>query len=619
MKIPEDKIDEIRMRADIVEVVAEDVDLKRVGSNFVGYSPFNKSEKNPSFVVSPDKQIFKCFSTGKAGNAFKFLMEYHGMTFVESVKNLAEKYGINISEFETKDPKADRKSAAYDVLEYAANKYSELLFSKEGRSTYNYFQKRGFSRELIEKFSLGYSPDSWNYILENAKKAGFTEQNLLDAGLIIKKDSGKTYDRFRNRAMFTIKNFLGKPVGFGARILIDDDNQPKYINSPQTLVYDKSNILYGLHEGKNAIRNNNEAILVEGYADVLALAEHGFKNTVAASGTSLTQGQLKLLKRYAKTIYFMLDADSAGIAATEKGLMLALESNFEVKIVELPDYEDPDTMLKRNGRKSIEFALRDAVDFIDFKFNVYKKAGKLDSPSSSAESLRELIQIISKIPDKLQHDFYISRIASRMGLSQSQLKQIYTEKNKNESKPDYKSEPKRVPKDDEKITIRKTSDILNQVFPEELFLLKFILSDEKNLYLLLENYEIGRSDFISKMGRILFDEILKYSDKSNLLDALVSDPEANQLFVQVFTDIAFNDEKPSENWSKYLGEFELETDNTDKMINDTIMRLQIRKIATEINQLKKAINENDDIELLVKIKNLNERKKDLTEQLTGKA
>lgn len=602
MIIPEHIIDEIKEKADIVEVIGEEIELKRTGSNFVGFSPFNQ-EKTPSFVVSPDKKIFKDFSSGKAGNVISFLTQYHGMTFVEACKNLAKKYGIELGEKVDEDDESFRKNNAYKVAEYAADKYHKLLFTKDGNSTYKYFLSRNFSDDLIKKFKLGYCPDSWDFILQNAVSSGFSKQNLLDAGLIIeKKEQNKTYDRFRKRAIFTIRDYIGRTIGFGARILSDEKNQPKYINSPQSLIYDKSNVLYGLYEGKNAIRNKKEAILVEGYADVLAMAEAGFENVIAASGTSLTIGQLKLLKRFSKKLYFMLDADRAGQSATEKGLILALEQDFEVKIVNLSENEDPDSMIKKNGRTSIELAIRDSMDFIDFKIDVYKKSGSMDSPKDLSQGVRELVQIVKKIPDKLQHDFYISKIASAFSLTENQLKQVYREKQKIATKQNIKKTDEEQSK---KIyDSSRKEQILNNISPEELLLIKYILTDEENLHILLEKYELGIESFISGMGRRMFNIVLKHSDKKNIIDSIINDENTDINLKDIITDIIIKEETPSENWKQFMNSSDVNYDEI--AIKDALKNISIKKIEMEIKSLNDKLKKDpENFEIRQSINSLN--------------
>ena len=256
MKYPQEIIERIRDRADIVEVIGEDVDLKQKGSNFSGFSPFN-DEKTPSFVVSPQKRIYKDFSSGRSGNVFTWLMEFHGMNFIEAVRSLAKKYGITLPDITSQEEthKYAKEELAFKAARAAAEYFIKKLHEREGKVALSYFINRGFTDDTIKAFMLGYAPDSWNALSDELIKQGFSEENLLDAGLIIKRDDGGFYDRFRGRAIFTIRDFLGKPIGFGARQLIDDKNSPKYINSPQTIIYDKSKVLYGLAEGKNAIRN----------------------------------------------------------------------------------------------------------------------------------------------------------------------------------------------------------------------------------------------------------------------------------------------------------------------------------------------------------------------------
>lgn len=306
MLYPEHLLDEIRQRTDIVEIVSETVQLRRSGKGFLGLCPFHP-DKKPSMNVNPDLGIFKCFSCGKGGNVFHFVMSKHGLTFPEAIRMLAERAGVPLPEDEIKDPEAQlkfsRKEAAYKVIESAEAYFRAQLKQSSGQLTYSYFIRRGFDDDIQQLFGLGYSPDSWTQTLQYLSEQGFSEQAMEDAGLILRRDKDNSaYDRFRGRAMFPIHDHLGKAIGFGARRMQEDDNQPKYINSPQSLIYDKSRVLYGLAQAKSTIRTLGHALLTEGYADTISLVQAGFGNAVASSGTALTVEQLQLLSRYTKTL-----------------------------------------------------------------------------------------------------------------------------------------------------------------------------------------------------------------------------------------------------------------------------------------------------------------------------
>ena len=351
MRIPDYKIDEIRSANDIVEVISSFVQLKRRGKNFLGLCPFHK-EKTPSFTVSPDKQMYHCFGCGKGGNIYTFVMEMEKVTFVEAVRSLAERAGITIQMEETSPDQASESENLYQACRFAGlHFYKNLTESAEGKFALKYFHDREFSDDTIRVFGLGYSLNSWDGLLVAAQLEGIPVDHLVKAGLVRSREDGSGhYDYFRGRAMFPIFSTSGRVIAFGARKLREDDSiQGKYINSPETPVYSKSRVVFGLFQSKEAVRSENNALMVEGYADTISLFQAGVQNVVASSGTALTPDQLRLVRKYAKSLTLVYDADSAGSQATVRGVDLALEHGFDVKIVPLPKGEDPDSFVRKNG------------------------------------------------------------------------------------------------------------------------------------------------------------------------------------------------------------------------------------------------------------------------------
>lgn len=609
MKYPQEIIEKIRDVAQISEVISEDVDLKPKGSNFVGLSPFN-DEKTPSFVVSPLKRIYKDFSSGKSGNVITWYMEFHGMNFVEAVRALAKKYGVSLPDISTEkeSQKYEREEAAYKTLKAAADYFAEKLLAKDGRIALKYFLNRGFTKEIISTFKLGYAPDSWNGLSDHLLKIGFIEENLIDAGLIIKKDSGGFYDRFRGRAMFTIRDFLGRPVGFGARRMNEDKDQPKYINSPQSLIYDKSKILYGLSEGKNAIRNAAEAILVEGYADVITLYQSGIENVVASSGTALTEQQVKLLKRYSKKLFIIYDSDKAGISAAEKGAEIALTNDLEPLIVRLPDGEDPDSLVKENGPKSLSFFLKDAMNFVDFIVDNRKKIDNYNTPSEKAELIRDITRIISKIPDKLQHHFYLRRTANLLELSEAQLQQVYEEKAEMQTKIQIHPKPKIKSTDDQKKSkireeIKQFKEITigddlhkipiyaaEELSKEELILFKLLLTkDNPENY--IAKYDIIVDDLKSDLAKELFSTIYSIMhDNNDVFDTVVSGTELETTVRDILSSIAIPVFQISAKWSEVK---RVNDTDPDLSIKDSINRLRLSKMIERLNEINDRLKDRE--------------------------
>jgi DNA primase len=424
--IEESVIQEIKDRSDIVEVVGDFVSLKKSGSNYKALSPFT-DEKTPSFFVSPSKQIFKCFSTGKGGDAIEFLREVDSMTYIEAIKFLGEKYGVEINDSEQDYNTNNEKESLMIILNKSKDFYKDNLNSDEGKSiALSYLEHRNVSRDMIEKFEIGYSLDQWNSLLDYLSKNQFNEDHIQKAGLILEKND-KKYDRFRNRLIFPIHNISGKVIAFGARIISEKKNQPKYVNSPETPLYVKSNVLYGLYQAKNIIRKSDNCILVEGYTDVISLFQIGIENVVSSSGTSLTINQIKLISRYTKNITILFDGDKAGINASLRGMDLILENDLNVKIVSFPEGEDPDSYSKAVGKdKFLDYVKSKETNLITFKVDLLNSKYK-DDPVKKSEMIFDIVKSISKIPNSIKRSVFIKEASNSLDISEQAL---ITEMNK---------------------------------------------------------------------------------------------------------------------------------------------------------------------------------------------
>ncbi|WP_338219004.1 DNA primase [Algoriphagus sp. oki45] len=425
--------DLVKDRVDIEEVVGDYVQLKKKGQNLWACCPFH-GEKTPSFSISPAKQIYKCFGCGKAGDPIQFVMDIEGIGFQEAIRHLAGKYGIEVEEDEKLTPEQNQEHTERESLliamNFAKDFFVKNLQTEEGRSLgLSYFKERGFTTQIIEKFDLGYALNGWDHLLNEAKKSGFQEEILLKAGLVLQKegDPSRLYDRFRGRVTFTIRNISGKPIAFGARILTKDKNQPKYINSPETPVYHKSDVLYGIFQAKKAIRDLDNCYLVEGYTDVISMHLSGIENVVASSGTSLTDGQIKLIRRFTSHVTVLYDGDAAGIKASLRGIDLLLEGGLNVKAVVFPEGEDPDSYSRKVGSQQFQDYLKEnSRDFIGFKIGLYKDEIAKD-PIRKAEVIREVVQSIGKIPDPIIRSVYAKEAS---GLLQIEEEIIFAELNK---------------------------------------------------------------------------------------------------------------------------------------------------------------------------------------------
>lgn len=417
-------IDEIRNRIDIVDVVSDFVSLKRSGQNYKALSPFT-NEKTPSFYVVPSKGIFKDFSSGKGGDGITFVMEHEGMSYVEALKYLAKKYGVEIKE-DDRTPEdlaaQSERDSLYIVMQFAKDYFKETLHKHdEGKSIgLSYFRERGFNDRILEKFELGYSLNEWRHLHDAALKKGFSEAVLEKAGLIIKKDD-KVYDRFRGRVIFPVHNLSGKVVAFGARILTKEKDQPKYINSPETDIYHKGQVLYGLYQAKNEIRKYDFCYLVEGYTDVISLHLSGIENVVASSGTALTEEQIRLMRRFTENVTVLFDGDAAGIKAALRGIDLVLKGGLNVRVVLLPDTEDPDSYSKKLGStKFQEYLKSNTKDFISFKIDLLS-SGTSNDPIKRAEAIREIVTSIALIPDPIKRSVYIKETSDLLKIQESVL------------------------------------------------------------------------------------------------------------------------------------------------------------------------------------------------------
>ncbi len=422
--IPKETIDEIFNACVIEDVVGDFVTLKKRGANYLGNCPFH-NEKTPSFTVSPAKGIYKCFGCGKAGNAVNFIMEHEHYTYPEALKYLADKYQIEVEEEEQSDAQieaANEKESLYIVSNFAAKYFvDQLLNTDKGKAIgLSYFEERGFTPATIEKFQLGYSPDEWTAFTDEALNSGYDLKYLEKSGLTIVKEN-KKFDRFKGRVMFPIHNLSGRVLGFGGRILINDKKAAKYINSPESEIYDKSNVLYGIYFAKKSMVQEDNCFLVEGYTDVISLSQAGVENVVASSGTSLTEGQIRLISRYTKNITILYDGDVAGIKASFRGIDMILQEGMNVKVVLFPDGEDPDSFAKKSSTEELkDYIGEKAQDFIQFKISVLlEESGK--DPIKRAELIKDIVSSIALIPDQIKRAVYTKECSVLLEISEQAL------------------------------------------------------------------------------------------------------------------------------------------------------------------------------------------------------
>ncbi|MBD3379088.1 MAG: DNA primase [Candidatus Omnitrophica bacterium] len=417
-RIPQEIIDQVLDRTDIVEVISGYVNIKKAGRNFKGCCPFH-DEKTPSFVVSPDKQIYHCFGCSAGGNAVGFVMRYENMEFPEALRMLAEKAGVEVPEQRADDGMGGSISAKlYEVNGLAAEYYHKLMKSRHGAAAREYLKARGMTGGTADTFMIGYSPDSWESLRKYCETKGFSPAVLRKAGLTVPSDKGRgDYDRFRKRIIFPIFNERGKIVAFGGRVM--DDSLPKYINSPETPVYNKSGVLYGLNFARKSMRDKGCAVIVEGYMDVIMTHQYGVKNIVATSGTALTSRQAAMLKRYTKTAVMLFDSDQAGETASLRGLDILIEHGMEVRVAALPSGEDPDSYIKKKGREAFESVLEQAKGLFEYKLDLLiGRLGKRDVGGI----VDEMLPTISKVGNAVVQSDYLKKLAERLGVHEASLR-----------------------------------------------------------------------------------------------------------------------------------------------------------------------------------------------------
>ena len=598
--ITRETIEEIKNRVDIIDVISDFVTLKRSGQNYKALSPFT-NEKTASFYVVPAKGIFKDFSSGKGGDAITFVMEHEGMAYPEALKYLAKKYGIEIKD-ETNVSQADiahqsERDGLYIVMNFAKDHYRDLLLNNdEGKSIgLSYFRERGFNDRTIEKFELGYSLNQWDNLTKTALSKGYSENMLEKSGLLIKKEDGKKYDRFRGRVIFPVHNLSGKVIAFGARILTKEKDQPKYINSPETDIYHKSHVLYGLYQGKTAIRRDDFCYLVEGYTDVISLHQADIENVVASSGTSLTEDQIKLMRRFTENVTVLYDGDAAGIKAALRGVDLILKGGLNVRIVLLPDGEDPDSFSRKQGTTELKKYLKDHTqDFISFKIELYSREAGND-PIRKAEAIREIVTSISLIPDPIKRAVYLQETSNLLKIQETIL---FTELNKiliqdrqkkeedhrrEEAKqpaaPDIESAPKAERVDSEELQEREMVRLLlnyaDSELEEDVDLLSYFISEFEDIEFLNESYAY------------IYNTFLKHKTEGKLIGSEYFLEHAPQNIKNIIAELTLRKYYASPHWSsKFHIHFSDEKENLTEHAHQNVLRKKYRYLQRLIEENK---------------------------------
>lgn len=633
--ISKETIDKIFSVIRVEEIIGEYVQLKRAGSNFKGLSPF-QDEKTPSFVVSPSKQIWKDFSTGKGGTAISFLMEIENFTYPEALRHAAKKYGIEVEEIKTEQTEEQKaaqteRDLLYKIHEVANNYFQEQMFeTDEGKQIgLAYFKERELRDDIIKKFQLGYSPEQKNAFTEYALEKGYSKEILEKSGLsIFPENSPNGIDRFRERVIFPIHSFSGRVLGFGARILKSNVKTAKYLNSPETEIYHKSNVLYGLNQSKQAISRANLCLLVEGYMDVIALHQAGIENVVSSSGTSLTTEQIKLIKRLTENVTILFDADAAGIKASFRSIDMLLSEGMNIRVLLFPEGDDPDSFSRKHPQEYVEnFINEHATDFINFKAEILlKEAG--EDPIKKAEAIRDIVKSVAFVTNALKQEVYLKEVANKFGLSEQSLfnelgvqRQIKTQNQRPEP---MKAQPKLE-------VVRDTTFAVNPLIVLEEKLVEMMLkygdqvitrSDEKNqpykttvIEEILTHFEEDGYEIQSPLNSKIIDEIKSGIDKNELRSGKFFLTLMDEEFSVKVADVLM---EPYENsdWTKHNIYFSQEYELVPKIVEDVRIRHKREFIMKMIHDLKDSLSEaEDNSETYMKIIRLSQLKNEIDEAL----
>jgi DNA primase len=512
MKIPQEKLEEIAQANDIIDVISSYIPVKKRGKGFLALCPFHP-DKHPSLNISQEKQVYHCFSCKASGNVYSFVQNYEKITFFETVEKLATRAGIELKMKQSSPDVSNEISMFFEINKSAAKYYHNNLNNlnqSEKDFIYSYLVNRKISKQSTVKFGIGYAQKEWDCFLNHSKEENvFTPEDIEKAGLAIQseKDKRKYYDRFRGRLIFPIFNENDKVVGFGGRRLYEDDPGGKYINSPETKIYNKSRILYGLNFAKESIRSLDYIILVEGYMDVIALSQTNISNVVASSGTSLTEEQVKLISRYTKNVVILFDADLAGIKAVKRGIEIILEAGLDLSVVTLPEGEDPDSVIREKGKSKFLKMLDNRQSIINFISSLYEKEDKLNSVNDKTEFIKEIINYISRIPDKIKRAFFIKELSSLYNLYESDLRDELNSALLRNRKVTYPESSVTIP------DRKPLKDVKSKEQPskEEIDLIEiFINGNEESISYLEYNLETSfiKNEIVLKIIEIFLDEYI---------------------------------------------------------------------------------------------------------------
>ena len=601
--IPQDTIEKIFDTVRVEEIVGDFVELKKAGVNYKGRCPFH-DEKTPSFVVSPTKGIYKCFGCQKGGNSINFIQELQGVSYPEALRYAADKYNIEIEEQELTPEQESRMSAKesqFIATKFASEYFQNVLWNtSEGKAVgLSYFKERGFSEDTIKKFKLGYSPKKQNSFEKAATKAGYDLEILAASSLIGKNEDGKTYDKFRERTIFTIHSYTGKVIGFGGRAF-SPDAKSKYLNSGETLIYDKSKVLYGLNLSKQAISKANRCFIVEGYTDVISMHQNGVENVVSASGTALGTQQIQLIKRSTNNVTLLFDGDKAGIKATLRSIDLCLKAEMNVKIASFPDGEDPDSFSKKLSTEEFqEYLEKSGINFVDYLIELYK-LNDINDPTQVIEIKKKIIKSISEIPDVFSREEYCKIYHQKLGIEEVKLiAQVNKARSMVVSSPSRNLSPKKEAVKTKKLS-RNSEDKLQKQEEEVLRLLlnygneTFILDeeDESVAAMIINELENDGIEFSTPIHNEIYQEIIAKIEETGKIHIQSFINSNNENISSLAVNLVATPHSISNNWEErhkiYTG---LESQKMQKTTKKAILSLKKGVVDFQISELQKAIKE----------------------------
>ncbi len=618
MRIPEQKIEEIRNAADIVDVISGHVNLRKRGKNFVGLCPFHQ-EKTPSFTVSEDKQIYHCFGCGAGGNVFKFLMEFKNISFVEAVEEIAEHLGIKIDyESHPSDAQQNELEELYELNVLAARFFSDnLLKSTDGEEAREYLKRRNIKQPTQKTFGIGYAPYGWDHFLAHAKesKVDLTKAKLL--GLIDINDKGEYYDKFRGRIIFPIFSPNGRVIAFGGRILENQENAAKYLNSPESQIYSKRRSLYGLFHSKDDIRKLDRAILVEGYMDLISLYQAGVKNVVASSGTSLTEEQVQLLSRFTKNIIILFDADPAGQKASLRSIEILLKQDFEVKVIALPKGEDPDSFIIKYGKEKFEEEASRANNFLEYQTAQFEEQGLFEDPAEMTKAIRELVNTLALVGDELKRNLLMKSIAKRFNLREklieSELNTFLQQQKERGNVSSVRPEQRSTDQQTQSQLALASKSIDENPYEKELIRLLYSGEEEIISHILdkisIENYN---NHSLRKLAGIVQDGFAEQKFSPAYLIDKIEDEDLQEFIFE----LTLADESISKKWDELSYNGKIEKDTIDHAL-ETIKNFLLFQIDQQIKLNNQFISDSKDERLHLEMMKRNQELQDEKKSLLG--